>query len=181
MKLEPKPLSILSGIAPPAHYNHFQNKTGMEYPDCPSGIRCFKDYEAGLAYAKEKDLPILIDFTGFGCVNCRKVEENVWSDAKIKDILSNDYVLVSLYVDDRKKIDTYTSPYTGDKIRTVGAKWHDFQRHYFKSNSQPQYVLTDNDGTILHKPIDYSIAKSINKYEAFLKCGLDQREKLSEK
>lgn len=176
-----KPLTLLSGIAPPAHYNYFQNKTQMEYPNCPNGIRCFKDYDEGLTYAKENDLPVLIDFTGFGCVNCRKVEENVWSQDKIKRILSNDYVLVSLYVDDRKKVKTYTSPYTGEKIRTVGAKWHDFQRHFFKNNSQPQYVLVDNDGTILHKPIEYQTAKDANKYEEFLKCGLEQRDKLSEK
>jgi thiol:disulfide interchange protein DsbD len=174
-----EPLSLLSGLAPPSHYNLFQNKTDQEYPDCPNGIRCFKDYDEGLAYAKEANLPIMIDFTGHGCVNCRKVEENVWIKDNIKQILANEYVLISLYVDDREKVETYISPYSGEKIRNVGNKWADFQAHFFKEVSQPLYVLVDTDGTVLHKPIGYVDAKDPEDYVTFLKCGLDRRETLS--
>lgn len=175
-----EPLSLLSGLAPPSHYNLFQNKTEQEYPDCPNGIRCFKDYDEGLAYAKEANLPIMIDFTGHGCVNCRKVEETVWIENNVKQILANEYVLISLYVDDREKVDTYMSPYSGKKIRDVGTKWADFQEHFFNEQSQPLYVLVDNDGTVLHKPIGYVEAKDPSDYETFLRCGLDRRASLSE-
>ncbi|NJN77787.1 MAG: DUF255 domain-containing protein [Saprospiraceae bacterium] len=174
-----EPLSLLSGLAPPTHHSWFQDKSEQEYPDCPNGIRCFKDYDEGLAYAKEANLPIMIDFTGHGCVNCRKVEENVWIKENVKEILANEYVLISLYVDDREKVDTYFSPYTGEKIRNVGNKWADFQAHFFKEVSQPLYVLVDTDGTVLHKPIGYDEAKDPSDYETFLKCGLDRRETLS--
>jgi thiol:disulfide interchange protein DsbD len=174
-----EPLSLLSGLAPPSHYNLFQNKTEQEYPDCPNGIRCFKDYDEGLAYAKEANLPIMIDFTGHGCVNCRKVEETVWIKDDVKQILANEYVLISLYVDDREKVDTYMSPYSGKKIRDVGTKWADFQEHFFNEQSQPLYVLVDNDGTVLHKPIGYVDAKDPADYVIFLQCGLDRRETLS--
>jgi thiol:disulfide interchange protein len=174
-----EPLSLLSGLAPPSHYNLFQDKAEQEYPDCPNGIRCFKDYDEGLAYAKEANLPIMIDFTGHGCVNCRKVEETVWIENNVKQILSNEYVLISLYVDDREKVETYMSPYSGRKIRDVGTKWADFQEHFFNEQSQPLYVLVDNDGTVLHKPIGYVDAKDPADYVTFLKCGLDRRETLS--
>lgn len=174
-----EPLGLLSGLAPPAHYNLFEDKAQEEYPNCPNGIRCFKDYDEGLAYAKEANLPLLIDFTGFGCVNCRKVEENVWVKDEVKNIIAKDYVLVSLYVDDRKKVDTYMSPYTGKKIRNVGGKWADFQAHFFNEQSQPLYVLVDNDGTVLHKPIGYKEAKDPADYVKFLECGLDRRETIS--
>jgi thiol:disulfide interchange protein len=173
-----EPLALLSGLAPPSHYNLFEDKSDQIYPDCPNGIRCFKDYDEGLAFAKKENLPIMIDFTGFGCVNCRKVEENVWVDENVKRILSKDYVLISLYVDDRKTVDTYLSPYSGRKIRNVGNKWADFQEHFFKEQSQPLYVLADNDGTVLHKPIGYAEAKNIDDYVSFLQCGLDRRASL---
>lgn len=174
-----EPLSLLSGLAPPSHYNLFEDKAQEEYPNCPNGIRCFKDYDEGLAYAKAANLPLLIDFTGFGCVNCRKVEENVWVKDEVKNIIAKDYVLVSLYVDDRKKVDTYMSPYTGKKIRNVGGKWADFQAHFFNEQSQPLYVLVDNDGTVLHRPIGYKEAKDPADYVKFLECGLDRRETIS--
>ncbi|MFT5833174.1 MAG: thiol:disulfide interchange protein [Cognaticolwellia sp.] len=174
-----KPLSLLSGLAPPTHHSWFQDKTLQEYPDCPNGIRCFKDYDEALAYAKEANLPLMIDFTGHGCVNCRKVEETVWINKDVKNILAKDYVLVSLYVDERKKVDTYMSPYSGKKIRDVGGKWADFQAHFFDIQSQPLYVLVDNDGTVLHKPIGYKEAKDAESYVEFLECGLNRREALS--
>ncbi|MFK7950984.1 MAG: protein-disulfide reductase DsbD family protein [Saprospiraceae bacterium] len=174
-----QPLSLLSGLAPPTNHSWFQDKSEQEYPDCPNGIRCFKDYDEGLAYAKEANLPILIDFTGHGCVNCRKVEETVWVENDVKNIISKDYVLVSLYVDERKKVDTYMSPYSGKKIRDVGNKWADFQEHFFKEQTQPLYVLVDNDGTVLHKPIGYKEAKDPADYVQFLECGLNRRASLS--
>jgi thiol:disulfide interchange protein DsbD len=174
-----QPLNLLSGLAPPTHYSWFQDKSEEAYPDCPNGIRCFKDYDEGLAYAKEANLPLLIDFTGHGCVNCRKVEQNVWVKEDVKSILSKEYVLVSLYVDENKKIETYNSPYSGKKIRDVGSKWADFQEHFFKIQTQPLYVLVDNDGTVLHKPIGYSEAKDPVDYVQFLECGLNRRASLS--
>lgn len=174
-----QPLSLLSGLAPPTHYSWFQDKSADDYPDCPNGIRCFKDYDEGLAYAKEANLPILIDFTGHGCVNCRKVEQNVWVKDDVKNILSKDYVLISLYVDENKKVQTYNSPYSGKKIRDVGSKWADFQEHFFKIQTQPLYVLVDNDGTVLNKPIGYSEAKDPADYVQFLECGLNRRASLS--
>jgi len=174
-----QPLSLLSGLAPPTHWSWFQDQSEKEYPNCPNGIRCFKDYDEGLAYAKEANLPIMIDFTGHGCVNCRKVEQNVWVKDSVKNILSKDYVLISLYVDENKKVDTYMSPYSGKKIRDVGSKWADFQEHFFKIQTQPLYVLVDNDGTVLHKPIGYADAKDPADYVQFLECGLNRRASLS--
>lgn len=174
-----QPLSLLSGLAPPTHWSWFQDKSGKEYPDCPNGIRCFKDYDEGLAYAKEADLPIMIDFTGHGCVNCRRVEQNVWVRDSVKNILANDYVLISLYVDENEKVETYMSPYSGKKIRDVGSKWADFQEHFFEIQTQPLYVLVDNDGTVLHKPIGYKEAKNPADYVQFLECGLNRRASLS--
>ena len=171
-----KPLTLLSGLAPPAHYNFFQDKSQEEYPGCPHGIRCFKDYEEGLAYAKEQDLPVLVDFTGHGCVNCRKIEENVWGEPEVKPYLEQEYVLVSLYVDERERLETpKVSPYSGKKLRTVGKRWHDFQENVFGTNSQPYYVLMDNDETVLNKPVDYELARYKDKYAEFLQCGLDRR------
>lgn len=177
-----KPLSLLSGLAPPTHYNWFQDKSDLEYPDCPDGIRCLtNNYDEALKYAKANDLPILIDFTGHGCVNCRKVEENVWINNEVRTIIEEDYILVSLYVDERQKVDTYVSPYSGKKIRNVGNKWADFQEHFFKEQSQPLYVLVDTDGTLLHKPIGYADANNVADYVEFLQCGLDRRATLKKK
>lgn len=177
--VEYKPLKLLSGIAPPVHYNFFKDESKEEYPDCPQGIRCFKDYDEGLAYAKEANLPVMIDFTGHGCVNCRKMEETVWGEPEVKKILAEDYVLVSLYVDDREKLE---EPYKDDKgrsIRRVGDKWKYFQIDHFGSNAQPLYVLIDNNEKVLNQPREYTPDKE--KYVDFLECGLARYNQMSAK
>jgi thiol:disulfide interchange protein DsbD len=169
-----RPLTLLSGLAPPSSYNFKkENKESFTH---------FTDYNQGMAYAKAHDLPILLDFTGFGCVNCRKIEENVWSDKNIQSLMQR-YVVISLYVDDRKPLEQsnwFTSDATGKEkeIRTVGGKWSDFQARYFKTNAQPQYVLINSKEQLLNQPVDYSFSSDKKNYASFLNCGLDMHEKL---
>ena len=154
----------------------FRSEADMEFPDCPQGIRCFKNYDEGIAYAKDRNLPVMIDFTGHGCVNCRKMEENVWGLENIKPMLANEYVLISLYVDDSKRLpkeEQYKAK-DGSLVRTVGSQWAQFQIEHFGSNSQPLYVLTTTDGKVLNAPIGYDKGKDPAYYEKFLQCGLDR-------
>ncbi len=169
-----KPLTILSGIAPPVTYNFFRNEANLDFPDCPQNIRCFKDYDEALAFAKDRNLPVMIDFTGHGCVNCRKMEENVWKEDEVKKLLGEDYVLVSLYVDDREKIaEPYRTP-KGKLIRNVGNKWADFEEQNFKSNTQPLYVLITPDEKVLNKPQGFDDVGDKERFLNFLECGLDR-------
>jgi thioredoxin-related protein len=118
--------------------------------------------------------PLLVDFTGKGCTNCRKMEDVVWSNPKVKDLISNDYVLVSLYVDYREKLpeqEQYTSPVTGKKIRTVGNKWSDFQITRFQRNSQPHYVLLDLNEQELGEDRGYNT--DVDAYIEWLQDGLE--------
>jgi thiol:disulfide interchange protein DsbD len=169
-----KPLKLLSGLAPPSSYNfRKENKESFIH---------FTDYDKGLAYAKEHRLPILLDFTGYGCVNCRKIEENVWSDKQI-EVLMQQYVVISLYVDDRKalpKKEWFTSAATGKQkeIKTVGGKWSDFQARYFMTNAQPQYILLNANEQLLNQPVDYSFSADKHNYASFLSCGLEMHDKL---
>ena len=127
----------------------------------------------------KQNKPILLDFTGYGCVNCRRMEDNVWSEKKINDMIVNDYVLISLYVDDRKELDEqYISSFSGKKMRTVGNKWADFQAIHFGRNSQPFYVLTTADGKVLNKPVAYT--PDMEEYQTFLECGLERFEEIKE-
>ncbi len=169
-------LNLLSGIAPPVCYSY------LNPCDCPQGITCFKDLEAGLAYAKEVNKPVMLDFTGYTCVNCRKMEENVWSQDRIKDLLTEDYVLISLYVDDRKelpadqqrevaRLDGSGRNFTIDQ---VGEKWHYFQQRVFQHATQPYYVLVSPDGKTLNPPVAYT--PDAEAYEKFLRCGLSAFE-----
>jgi len=132
------PVSLMSGLAPPSHYNFFLDKPEVDkemkkrfssYSKCANNIDCFKDYYQGMSYAREQGKPALIDMTGHGCVNCRKTEEHIWIKDKIRDKLNNDFVLISLYVDDDKKLDQkFTSARDGNpSIRNVGNMWADFQ------------------------------------------------------
>ena len=114
-------------------------------------------------------MPILVDFTGYGCVNCRKMEENVWIDPEVNKMLNDDYVLVSLYVDDRKKLDKVLKTPDGTKVRNVGNKWAQFQKINFKKSSQPYYVLISADETVLNKPVAYT--PDIGAYKEFLKSA----------
>lgn len=169
-----KPLKLLSGLAPPSSYN-FKKENKEAFPH-------FTDYDKGIAYAREHHLPVLLDFTGYGCVNCRKIEENVWSDMEIQALMKK-YVVISLYVDDRKPLEEnewFTSNATGQakEIKTVGGKWSDFQARYFKTNSQPQYILINEKEQMLNQPVDYSFSADKKNYAAFLRCGLEMHEQL---
>ena len=161
---------ILSGFTPPAFYSVYSKSN-----DCPLGFTCFKDFDSGLSYAKSQNKPILLDFTGWACVNCRRIEENVWTDPQVYSLINDNFVLISLYVDDRKELDVkdfITLKYKSGKekiIKTVGEKGATFQAINFKSASQPYYVLLDNDLRILNKPIQYT---SKDKYLNWLKEGL---------
>ncbi|MDA9176882.1 thioredoxin family protein [Flavobacteriaceae bacterium] len=161
---------ILSGFTPPAFYSIYS-----ESNDCPLGFTCFKDFDSGLSYAKSQNKPILLDFTGWACVNCRRIEENVWTDPEVYSLIDDNFVLISLYVDDRKELDVkdfITLKYKSGKekiIKTVGEKGATFQAINFKSASQPYYVLLDNNLRILNKPIQYT---SKDKYLNWLKEGL---------
>lgn len=163
-------LSLLSGFPPPQFYSIYEQEN-----DCPLGIDCYKDFEHGLAAAKAQNKPIMLDFTGWACVNCRKMEENVWIDSKIYSMLKNDYILISLYVDDRKELPEENQfDYELDNgrvksIKTIGAKWATFQTINFKTASQPYYILMDSDFNLLNGPQQYTDADT---YEAWLREGL---------
>lgn len=173
--------SILSGILPPANYNIFLDAPEADkdlkaqyasFTKCANALDCFKDYYEGLDYAKKQNKPILLDFTGHGCVNCRKTEDNIWIHNDVWNKIQNDYVLISLYTDDRKKLDQPLISATDQtKLRTVGSKWQDFQITNFQQNSQPLYVLMSADEEVLASPRGYD--SDIEAYDDFLSCGLN--------
>ena len=181
------PLKLISGFPPPMQYSESPDGLGTsttgiignsELPEGaeygPHDIISFHDYEEGLAYAKEKDLPVLIDFTGHACVNCRKMEERVWSEPQVLDILKNDVVLISLYVDDKRKLpesEQYISETTGKEIESIGNKWSDFQISRYKANAQPYYVLIDHDEQKLIAPSAYE--PDVDEYYNWLKRGIE--------
>ena len=182
------PLKILSGLTPPIHYAESTNGFGssnsnkLELPEHahfgPHGIIAFEDYDLGLAYAKKVNKPVLLDFTGDACANCRKMEDNVWSDPEVLKILKNDVVLISLYCDrkiDLPKDKQYVSKTTGKEVVTIGNKWTDFQITRYKSNSQPLYVILDADGKDLSKPIAFTFDKQ--EYKKWLEDGISLYKK----
>ena len=141
----------------------------------PHQIVVFDDYDKGLAYAKMVNKPIMLDFTGHACVNCRKMENNVWSDERVLTILKNQVVLISLYVDDKRELpksEQFISKSTGESIETIGDKWTDFMISTYKTNTQPLYVLTDLSGTNLNSKQPTISFVSIEEYELWLKEGL---------
>lgn len=159
------PTKAVSAFAPPMNTQDFNLDHIKVEPQ-------FKDYEAGMAYARQHGKPVLVDFTGFGCVNCRKMEMSVWHDAKVRDIINNDYVLISLYVDDKTPLPAKIEVEENGQIttlRTVGDRWSYLQRTKFGANAQPFYVLLDGDG----KPLapSYSYDENIEKYVNFLETG----------
>jgi thiol:disulfide interchange protein DsbD len=136
-------------------------------------LKGYFDYDQALACAKVVGKPIFIDFTGHGCVNCREMEANVWSDPRVKDMLRNDFVICALYVDDKTSLpkeEWYTSTYDGKEKKTIGRKWADFQISKFGTNAQPYYCLMDHNGNLLMKPRAYDLDK--DAFVAFLKEGL---------
>ena len=136
-------------------------------------LRGYFDYEQALACAKAQGKPIFIDFTGHGCVNCREMEANVWSDPRVKEMLRNDYVICALYVDDKTSLpaeEWYTSTYDGKQKKTIGRKWADFQISKFGTNAQPYYCLMDHNGNLLMSPRAYDLDK--DAFVEFLREGI---------
>jgi len=181
------PLKLISGFPPPMTYS--ESPYGVGYsraggsgettvlPDGaefgPHDIPVFLDYDAGMAYAIKVGKPVMLDFTGKACVNCRKMEERVWSDPKVLNILKNEVVLISLYVDFQKELPAdqqYISKTTGNKIRTIGNKWSDFQITKYKANAQPYYVLLNHDGENLNHYMAYTA--DVTTYLNWLNEGL---------
>ena len=164
-------LTLLSGFPPPTFYSVYSQDT-----ECPLNLKCFKDFDVGRNYAEANAKPILLDFTGWACVNCRKMEENVWSKPEIFKLLNDEYVIISLYVDDRKmlsdneKFDLKFPNGLVKTIKTTGEKWAAFQNINFSSASQPFYVLMTADGTILNKSIQYCDSR---EYYEWLRRGIN--------
>ena len=165
------PLKAVSAFAPPMQtqdFNLYKNEVHAK----------FTDYEAGMEYARMNKKPVMLDFTGYGCVNCRKMELAVWTDQNVSKLLTEDYVLITLYVDDKTKLAepiTVTENGKERTLRTVGDKWSYLQRSKFGANAQPFYVLVDNEGMPLNK--SYSYDEDINLYIDFLETGLKNYKK----
>lgn len=183
------PLKLISAFPPPQTYSEsptgFFGNTGSSttthdgLPDGaevgPHGITVFTDYDKGLAYAKTINKPVMLDFTGFACVNCRKMENNVWSDEKVLNILKNDVVLISLYVDDKRELpknEQTVSKETGNEITTIGDKWTEFIITKYKTNTQPFYVLIDLKEQKLNAPVSYT--PNAEDYLTWLKDGISK-------
>ena len=170
-------LKLLSGFPPPDFYSVVEKDN-----NCPLGLNCFKDFEEGLAYAKKENKPILLDFTGWACVNCRKMEENVWSEPDIYEMLNEDYVLISLYIDDRKSLpenEKFNYKFDSGRVKdieSVGEKWGTFQTLNFGAASQPYYVLLSPDLEVLNSSIQNADSET---YESWLKEGLKNFDKVN--
>lgn len=157
--------SVLSGLAPPVCYSY------IKPCDCPAELtECFHDYYDALEYARKVNKPLLVDFTGYGCVNCRKMEDNVWTVEEVNSLIKDEYVLVSLYVDDREKLPKTLITKEGRKIRNVGNKWAAFQEINFNKQSQPYYVLVNTNEEVMNTPTAYT--PDVDTYKAFLECGV---------
>ena len=164
-------LALLSGLLPPTFYTVYENNNG-----CPLGLNCFKDFEKGLLESRYTNKPMLIDFTGWACANCRRVEENTWSKNDIYNMINDEFILISLYVDDRSKLLNNKNINLTDKSGNVkileneGEKWSAFQTLNFNINSQPYYVLVSPSLNILNSPIQYTDTQT---YRDWLKEGLN--------
>lgn len=165
------PLKAVSAFAPPMQtqdFNLYNNEVHAK----------FDDYDLGMEYARQHGKPVMLDFTGYGCVNCRKMELAVWTDPKVSDIINNDYVLITLYVDNKTKLTSPVKVVENGKertLRTVGDKWSYLQRVKFGANAQPFYVLLNNEGEPLNK--SYSYDEDVPKYIEFLQTGLENYRK----
>ena len=165
------PLNAVSAFAPPMQtqdFNLYNNEVHAK----------FDDYDLGMEYARQHGKPVMLDFTGYGCVNCRKMELAVWTNPKVSDIINNDYVLITLYVDNKTPLPSpvkIVENGTERTLRTVGDKWSYLQRVKFGANAQPFYVLIDNEGKPLNK--SYSYDEDIPKYIEFLQTGLENYKK----
>jgi thiol:disulfide interchange protein DsbD len=163
-------LKLISGFPPPLYYSIYQKDS-----HCVLGLNCAKDYEQALAIAKEEKKPILIDFTGYACVNCRRMEENVWSDPEVYKIMKEKFIIVSLYVDDKKLLPANqqfqfkTKDGLNKDINTVGDQWATFQTENFASNSQPMYAIVNTEEKLLNSPVGYT---DKNEYIKWLNCAI---------
>ena len=186
------PLKLINAFPPPMEYSESPFGVGgsanavpaSKLPDGaklgPHQIVVFEDYDKGLAYAKTVIKPIMLDFTGYACVNCRKMENNVWSDSRVLSILKNEVVLISLYVDDKRELpksEQHISKTTGSEIETVGDKWTDFMISKYKTNTQPLYVLTDLEGNNLSQDKPTISYVGVEEYLNWLKEGISSFKK----
>mgnify|MGYP006209001303 FL=1 len=168
-------LSLLSGLLPPEFYSVYQDDN-----ECPLSLNCIKDFDEGKLESLENNKPILLDFTGWACANCRRVEENTWSEPKVYDMINNEFILISLYVDDRSDLNQDQIIILTDKngnektLKKVGEKWSAFQTINFKNNSQPYYVLLSPNLEVLNKPIQYT---DTDTYQSWLSEGLENFKK----
>ena len=168
-------LSLLSGLLPPEFYSLYQDDN-----ECPLSLNCIKDFDEGKSESVENNKPILLDFTGWACANCRRVEENTWSEPKVYDMINNEFILISLYVDDRSDLNQDQIIILTDKngnektLEKVGEKWSAFQTINFKNNSQPYYVLLSPNLEVLNKPIQYT---DTDTYQSWLSEGLENFKK----
>ena len=184
------PLNLISAFPPPQHYSESPYGVGFSklgggttsHADIPEGahlmaphdILAFNDYDLGLAYAKKVGKPVMIDFTGKACVNCRKMEQNVWVKENILKIIKNDIVLISLYVDDKRPlaeddvVESKLNP--GKKLRFIGQKWSELETIKYGTNAQPFYVLMDHNEENLIDPVGYT--PNADEYFNWLKEGL---------
>ena len=193
------PLKIINAFPPPMHYSESPQGIGLssisKIPDLdvstdkklhlgPQGILVFHDYDEGIKYAKEVGKPVMLDFTGWACVNCRKMEEQVWSNSNVKEILTNDVVLISLYVDERIDLPVdqqYQTKLAGKtkKVKTTGDKWMVLQANTFGTNSQPYYVILDNNENQINEAANYQDYGTVAKFQDWLNRGLAEYEKLN--
>jgi thiol:disulfide interchange protein DsbD len=169
-------LKLLSGFPPPLPYSLYDKSS-----ECPLDLNCYKNLDEGIAAAKLENKPIMLDFTGWACVNCRKMEEQVWSKTKVFNMLNDDFIIVSLYVDDRRELPQeeqfqYLKPNgTVKNIKTIGDKWATLQTINFRNNSQPFYVLLDHEMEMLNNTIAYTPDE--DEYYNWLKAGLENFSK----
>jgi thiol:disulfide interchange protein DsbD len=186
------PLKLINAFPPPMEYSESPLGFGSSGNTTSTGVLAdgaklgphqivvFNDYDKGMAYAKTVNKPVMLDFTGFACVNCRKMENNVWSDLRVLSILKNEVVLISLYVDDKRdlpKSEQFISKTTGSEIITIGDKWTDFMISKYKTNTQPLYVLTDIKGNNLNETTPTISYTSVEEYESWLKTGISKFKK----
>ncbi|MBR77489.1 MAG: thiol:disulfide interchange protein [Flavobacteriales bacterium] len=182
------PLKIINAFPPPMHYSEsphgiggvnsidHQNSDNHQHLG-PQNIMVFHDYEAGVEYAKKVNKPIMLDFTGWACVNCRKMEEQVWSDDEVKKMLADDLVLISLYVDERTKLPVdqqYETTLAGKikKVKTIGDKWMVLQANKYGTNSQPYYVFLDHSEKLLIEPANYQDYGTVSLFKDWLNRGM---------
>jgi thiol:disulfide interchange protein DsbD len=164
-------LSLISGFPPPLYYSIYHKAS-----NCVLDLNCTRDYEEGLKMAKAQNKPMLIDFTGYACVNCRRMEENVWTKPAVYNLLKEKFIIVSLYVDDKKELPieqqfSYTNKDGGTKkIVTVGDKWATFETENFRNNAQPWYAVVDAQERLMHHPLGY--VKDDVIYLMWLQAGL---------